>query len=63
VTAHDWYDFAEKVIALLKTPHGNGFSAEHRGRIATLASPEHVYASLDSAYRSFFERQLDNAYV
>jgi hypothetical protein len=63
VTAHDWYDFAEQVIALLKTPHGNVFGADQRARIATLASPQHVYASLDSAYRSFFERQLINAYV
>jgi hypothetical protein len=63
VTAHDWYDFSEQVIALLKTPHGNGFDAHQRARIATLASPRHVYASLDSAYRSFFERQLTNAYV
>jgi glycosyltransferase involved in cell wall biosynthesis len=56
LVAQDWYEFSEGVIHVLTRAPGGGFSAEDRAAIAGLLASEHVYASVDSAYRAFFER-------
>jgi hypothetical protein len=53
--ASDWYAFAEQVIRALTTRAHAGFTAEERAVVARLVSPEHVYASLDAAFRASLE--------
>ena len=55
LVASDWYDFAEQTISALRRPAA-GFTADDRALIADLLAPEQVYASLDAAYRTFFEQ-------
>ena len=55
LVARDWYEFSERVISVLTRPAG-GFTPEDRAVIAELVAPEHVYASLDPAFRAFFEQ-------
>jgi len=57
VVARDWYGFSEQVIRVLTGAARAGFTAAERAVIAQLVSPEHVYASVDAAFRSFFEPQ------
>jgi predicted nucleic acid-binding Zn-ribbon protein len=56
LVARDWYEFSEQVIGVLTRASSGGFTAGDRAVIAELVAPEHVYASLDSAYRAFFEQ-------
>jgi hypothetical protein len=56
LVARDWYEFSEHVISVLTRPHSRGFTTEDRALIAELVAPEHVYASLDSVFRAFFEQ-------
>jgi Methyltransferase domain/Glycosyl transferases group 1 len=56
LVARDWYEFSEQVISVLTRPPGAWFTAEDRAVIAEFVAPEHVYASLDSAFRAFFDQ-------
>jgi Methyltransferase domain/Glycosyl transferases group 1 len=56
LVARDWYEFSEQVISVLTRPPGAWFTAEDRAVIAEFVAPEHVYASLDAAFRAFFEQ-------
>lgn len=56
LVARDWYEFSERVISVLTRPPGGWFTPEDRAVIAGLVAPEHVYASLDPAFRAFFEQ-------
>ena len=58
--ASDWYAFSEQVIRALTRPHA-GFTADERAVIARLVSPEHVYASLDAAFRASVESSRHTA--
>jgi hypothetical protein len=55
--ARDWYEFSTHVISGLTRPDGEGLTAADRAVISELVSPEHVYASLDTTCRAFFESQ------
>src|SRR5262249_28746919 len=57
VVARDWYEFSERVIDMLARAPGEGLPVRDRAVIAELVAPTHVYASLDSAYRAFFDQR------
>jgi glycosyltransferase involved in cell wall biosynthesis len=56
LVAHDWYEFSERVIEVLTSTPIRSFSAEEAAAIAGLVASERVYASVDSAYRAFFDQ-------
>jgi hypothetical protein len=56
LVVRDWYEFSEQVISVLTRPPGGWFTADDRSAIAELVAPEHVYASVDSAFRAFFDQ-------
>jgi hypothetical protein len=57
MVAHDWYEFSEQLVRALSAG-AYAIDADARGLIARCVSPEHVYASLNEAFGSFFERTL-----
>jgi hypothetical protein len=56
LVARDWYEFSEQVIGVLTRAPAAGFTDRNRAVISALVAPEHVYASLNDAYRAFFEQ-------
>jgi hypothetical protein len=56
LVARDWYEFSEQVIGVLTRAPSEGFTARDRAVIAAHVAPDHVYASLNAAYRAFFEQ-------
>jgi FkbM family methyltransferase len=53
---HDWYEFSERVIALLAPDVEPGFSAEERAVIVRSASPDMAYSELTGVIETFFHK-------
>jgi hypothetical protein len=56
-TARSWPEFADHVIAILRSPTTDWFSDEQKLRIRHLLSPDTIYAPLLKYFDSFCERQ------
>jgi glycosyltransferase involved in cell wall biosynthesis len=57
-TARDWFEFAERVIALLESDVlQSGFSAEQRSAIVRSASPDVAYGEMTRVIEAFFQQQ------
>lgn len=55
--ARDWYEFSNAVTGALTARGSSRFTDEDRAVVAELLSADATYASLDAAYRTFFERR------
>ncbi len=58
LVARDWYEFSERVVSALSASGAHQLGAAARSVIARHVSPQLVYASLDEAFRAFFEQAL-----
>jgi hypothetical protein len=50
--ATDWFDFAQRVVHLVRRPHDGEASAQHRQEMIRQFSPDRVYAPLADALRA-----------
>lgn len=58
LVARDWYEFSELLARALSSSGTHSLDAGARNLVARHVSPEYVYASLDDAFRAFFDRAL-----
>ena len=58
LVARDWYEFSEHLVHALAASGSCPIGHGARKVIARHVSPKSVYASLDDAFRAFFERAL-----